>query len=471
LTSLFPYKIFRLFIPLLFFYYPSTGQTTHSPAVISRLSTAIGFETYSVTGRSDFSAYNNFINWLDISYPLVKRHLEKKIINNYSLLLHWKGKDSSVKPVLFVAHYDVVPAGDPQNWKAAPFSGLVDSGFVWGRGTLDDKAELVSLIEAIESLLEENFIPDQSVYVAIGHDEETGGMEGAAKIADYIGDQKILFDFTLDEGGAVMNNVFPGLDKQVAFIATAEKGYADFRIEAHTAGGHSSVPPAENAIQIISNAITRIRANPMEAKLQVPVTDMLKTLGPHLEGKSKFGIRHMGLFRKKVLKTLAANNNTNALIRTSLTPTMIQAGSANNVLPASAFANINARIVSGETVSSVFEYLEKIIADDKVRITISPSSHEPSPVSSIHTTGYSLIKETIEQIFPGVITSPVLSPAMSDSRHYVLASANVYRFSPVTISAENKEEIHGVNERIGVEDYYKVISFYKTLLKKLKSKK
>lgn len=457
----------KLLVACNFFCFIAQGQTQNQLPELSRLSAAIKHQTYLANGQTDYTSFTNFINWLDEAYPFVRKQLEKTVINQYSLLYHWRGTDSALKPVMIIAHYDVVPAINPENWIHPPFSGAVADSFVWGRGALDDKSELIALVEAIETLLAENFKPRQSIYIAVGHDEEIGGMTGAGKIAEHIRARNLFFDFILDEGGAIMSKVFPGLDEPIAFIATAEKGYADFRLDVKTHGGHSSVPPSENAIDIISKAIARIKAKPTKAKLQPPVTEMLAALAPYLDNKSRFGIRHAKLFKKKILRNLASTDATNSLIRTTITPTMISSGSANNVLPAEATAIINTRIITGETTGSVYAYIKEKAADERIIVTMSAASHEPTPVSEIDTRGWGILTQTILSVFPGVIISPVLSPAMSDSRHYLFATSSVYRFSPISITAENKEQIHGVNERIGINDYYKAINFYKTLFVQL----
>jgi carboxypeptidase PM20D1 len=182
---------------------------------------------------------------------LVHQKLELRIVNNYSLLYEWKGTEASLLPGLFVAHFDVVPTEGMGNWEHPPFSGHIDGDFIWGRGALDNKSQMMGMLESVEDLLRQNISPRRTLFFAFGHDEESGGDQGAGQIKSHFSDRDLKFEFILDEGGAMMKDVFPGTSAIFAFIGTAEKGYLDIGLSVRTVGGHSSVPPMENAIEIL----------------------------------------------------------------------------------------------------------------------------------------------------------------------------------------------------------------------------
>jgi carboxypeptidase PM20D1 len=234
-------------------------------------------------------------------------------------------------------------------------------------------------------------------------------------------------------------------------------------------GGHSSVPPKETAIDILSKAITKLNKHPMPARLQEPTIEMLNNLAPYFDGKTRFALKHRRLFRKKILKKLANNNGTNALIRTIISPTMLRGGVKENSLPTFAAVNLNVRVLQGDSIESVLDYIHKITNDTSIRLTLKKSYHNPSPITASNGKMWDALSTTIKESWPEVIISPLVAPGTTDSRHYSSLSKNIFRFIPVTVDGESKEQIHGINERISINEYLKSILFYSELIKKLNS--
>lgn len=185
------------------------------------------------------------------------KYVKTEIINKFSLLYKIQGSDLSLKPYLLAAHFDVVPAdGQSHNWKFDPFSATTDEGFIYARGSLDDKSSMLGQLEAIRIFLEKNGQPRRTIFLAYGHDEEASGYQGAKSIAKFLGNTSI--EFVLDEGTMIVEKVLKGLDTPLAYISSAEKGYLTIKFYVNTTGGHSSMPdPEESPIYIVADAISK----------------------------------------------------------------------------------------------------------------------------------------------------------------------------------------------------------------------
>jgi carboxypeptidase PM20D1 len=271
----------------------------------------------------------------------------------------------------------------------------------------------------------------------------------------------------LDEGGIMVKDVFPGITKTIALIATAENGDMNIEMAVFQKGGHSSVPPKETAIDILSKAIIKINKHPLPARLQEPTIEMFDILAPYFDGTTKFALNHRRLFKKKILKKLGNNHGTNALIRTVMSTTMLRGGIKENSLPTFAAVNLNVRILQGDSIESVMEYITKITNDTSIQLTLKKPYHNPSPITASNGKVWNVLTATIKENWPDVIISPLVAPGTTDSRHYSSLSKNIFRFIPVTVNGESKEQIHGINERISINEYLKSITFYTGLIKKI----
>jgi carboxypeptidase PM20D1 len=433
-----------------------------------RLSRAIQFKTVSLQGPDDSRSveFRRLHAFIESSFPQVHQHLTKEVIGDYSLLYTWPGKNKRLKPLLLMAHMDVVPV-DPateSSWHHPPFSGYVADGFIWGRGTLDDKASVLSILEAVEILLRNGFEPERSVYLAFGHDEEIGGELGAKKIAELLRERGIELEYVLDEGLNIFRGMIPGLRKPVALVGVAEKGYLSLQLTVETAGGHSSTPPAQTAIGLLSRALERLESTPFPARLTGATRQMAEFLGPEMAWGKKVTMANLWLFEPLISKRLAAAPFTNATIRTTMAPTMFNAGVKENVLPTRATAVINLRILPGDTVASVIEHVGRTINDPRVKISSLPVRVEPSQISDTETPSFRLIQRTIRETTQEVLVAPALLVAATDSRHYRGLSRNIFRFLPVALGINDINRYHGVDERITIDDYERCIRFYARLL-------
>lgn len=434
---------------------------------IQRLQKSITFKTISFEDSTlvDTGAFNNFHSFLKEAFPSVYKHLLVEKIEGKNLLFYWKGSRQDLKPILILAHQDVVPVENEDSWEEPPFSGSIKDGYIWGRGALDDKSSILGILEATEMLLKNNFKPERSIYFAFGWDEEKGGRQGAKVIAENLIKRNIQFEYILDEGGVIISGAMPGVNQPVAVVGVAEKGYLSLALTVQSVGGHSSMPPAHTAIGKLSRAIHKIEDSPFPGKIAGATGYLFDYVGPKMNFGYKIIFANQWLFSPIIKKILASSPSTNATIRTTTATTIFQSGTKDNVLPSHARAVVNFRIIPGETREMVIQRIKEIIEDSSISVKALPFSSDPSFISSPESPSFITIQKTIKEVYPNVIVAPYLVLAATDSRHYSALSSNIYRFFPATLEKKDLDRIHGANERIEVENYKKVINFYFYLIK------
>ena len=438
---------------------------------LENLSKAITFPTVSheIGLPVDTLAFLGFHQFLKEAYPMVHATLKKEVVSDLSLLYTWEGTDPELKPVILMAHIDVVPAGEADSWEKPPFSGENDGTFIWGRGTLDDKGSLIAILEAVERLITEDFIPLRTIYLAFGHDEEISGYEGARVIANKLKERGVEAEFVLDEGLVISEGIVPMINQPVASIGISEKGYLSLALTVEMDGGHSSTPEKESAITVLNGALHNLINKQMKADIAGPVKDFLRFTGPEMPFLPRIIFANQWLFKPVIINIYEGSNAGNAAIRTTTAPTIINAGYKDNVIPAKAEAVVNFRMIPGETSDDVIQHVRRAVSDDRVKISIVGHTQEASPVSPIDSRGFEMIHTTIRQVFPEVMVNPMLMLGATDSRHYTQVSNNIYRFIPVTFTQEDLARVHGLDERIGIEDFKKAIGFYYVLVKNINS--
>ena len=429
---------------------------------VARFAKALTFPTISNDDRNDFdeAAFIGFREFLREAYPLVHEHAEMTIINDYSLLFHIPGSDASLEPVLFMSHMDVVPIEEStrSEWTHPPFAGVVSDSVIWGRGSLDDKIGVISLMESMELLLEQNIRPERSVYLAFGHDEEVGGRDGARQIANYLAEQNLRFDFVLDEGGAVTEDLLTGIDNDVAVIGVSEKGYVNLRLTVDAPGGHSSQPPPQTGLGILSRAIVKVEDNPFPADI-TPLLMTFETIGDRMPWTTRLAMSNLWLLSPLVERSLLSDPGNAAGIRTTTAATMIAGSPKANILPTRAEAVVNFRILPGDTVESVKNRVIGLIDDPRVSVT-DEYGKNPSPVSPIDTRGYRIIAGTIRGTDGEILVAPYMVRGGTDATNFYRVSDNVYRFLMVRVNAATMKYVHGIDEHVAVADYLEAIRFY-----------
>ncbi len=427
------------------------------------LSQALRFKTVSHDdiSKMDLSQFSAFETFLEETYPLLHEKLKKMKINNHGLVFRWRGKDSD-RRVLLTAHYDVVPAGD-SGWLFPPFSGHIENGKIHGRGSMDDKGCLIAIFESVTALLQEAYEPPVDVWLAFGFDEEVGGAQGAQKIAAYFLEQGLMFEYVLDEGGAVADGSMMGIDKPVAVIGVAEKGHVSFRLTfSGDAAGHSSTPPKRTAIGEMGKFISAVEKNPQKPRLTEPMKAMLKALAPHRKGKAGFVLAHPDFFAPVIFRILTGSRQTAAMLRTTCVFTMTEGGTAHNVLPHSAECTVNVRTLQGDSSYAVLKRFRKIGIPFTATTILR---EEPTKTADLDSQGMNHLRECIASVFPDAVISPYVMTGGTDCRHYDQVTENAYRFSPFRISEWELDLIHGDGEYLSVQNLESMIEFYTLFLR------
>jgi len=450
------------------------GRNVNTARAVNSLSEAVQVRTVSFSDRTlvDLGEFDRFHALLERLYPLTHERLHKTAIG-HSLFYLWKGSDTAQgdrgnqdkRPVALMSHMDVVPA-DEEGWEYPPFSGAVADGYVWGRGSIDMKFGLITILEAIEELLEEGFVPSRDIYMISTCDEETGGQSSICQIAERLGSEGVRFDWVLDEGGVVGEGMMSGVDKPLAAVGVAEKGYLDLELSVGMEGGHSSMPGRTTSVGLLSQAIARLAARQMPSRLVGPVREFFKQVSPHVGLGRRLVFANTSLFAPLIKRVMLGSPETAAMIRTTTAPTMISGSAKPNVLAARASAVVNFRLLPGDTVRDVVSHVTKVVGDNRVEIKVLAES-PASTVSPMDGLGFRLIEKCIGQHYPDAVVVPYLLTGSTDSKSLEPLASGVYRFTPCRLTKKDITRMHGVNERVSTENIEKAVRFFKTVITKL----
>ncbi len=452
---------------------PATPIALDDAGALQRFIAAIRIPTESQFGQPpDQAAMSKLRDQLQQSFPRVHATMQREVLPDGALLFTWKGRDPSLAPVILMGHMDVVPvpAEALPLWKHPPYSGDNADGFIWGRGTLDDKIHVLSLLEAAETLIGRGFTPPRTILFAFGDDEENGGNYGAQKIVKLLRDHGVHPNFVVDEGGIVISGMVPGIDRPLALIGIAEKGIVDVQLSTTGVGGHSSAPPAHTAIGVLSAALTKLEKHPFPASITSAQREEYAAIAPYMPFSKRLVLANLWLFGPLIVHMGMKDPETAGSFHTTTAETMINGGFKSNALPPSAKAIVNFRILPGETADSVLDRVRRIVKDPAVSVS-APDVNEtrnPSPISPIDSDGFHLLSTSIHQTFPDAIVSPFLLTAATDSSFYTTLTPNVYRFLAVESDASVLAMIHGLNERIAPEKYLKTVQFTAQLIQNIR---
>jgi carboxypeptidase PM20D1 len=421
--------------------------------------------------ETDWAAFDDFAAALPALYPLLHDTLEREHHGDggHALLYRWRGVDGGAAPAVLLAHYDVVPA-TAEGWEHPPFAaeltGSGDDRLLWARGTLDDKGAVVAVLEAVEGLLADGFTPEHDVYLSFGHDEETAG-SGARAIVTGLQERGVHPAIVVDEGGAVVEKIFPGVRKPIAVVGVTEKGITTVRLTVEQQGGHASTPPRMTATVRLARAITRLNAHPFPARLTETDLRMVETLGAHASGPLRLVFTRARRLQPLLRAVFARlSDETRAIVRTTTAVTQLRGSLAANALPETAEAVVNVRIAVGSSVAETLDHIRKAIHDRHVRIE-TVDANEPSPVSPTTGPHWERLAAAIGAVHPDAVVTPYIMLGASDSRHFTTICHAVYRFTPFEMSAEERGTLHARNERIRVATWLRGIRFYETLLRSL----
>jgi carboxypeptidase PM20D1 len=430
-------------------------------AVAERLARMIRVPTVSNRDESlvDRPKFAEFRALLETLYPLVTERCPREDIGTSGIVYRWKGK-SADGPTVLMAHYDVVPATN-EGWEHLPFSGDVDAqGTLWGRGAIDTKITVCGILEAAEKRIAEGFVPERDIWIAFSGDEEIMGPTAPA-VVDWLDSKGVRPALVLDEGGAVVANVFPGVKEKCAVIGITEKGMMDVEFSVRSPGGHASTPPVRQPVATLARAIGRVNARPFPARLTPAARSMFDTLGRISSFAYKILFANLWCFLPLLKKICAlSGGELNALMRTTCCFTVLEGGPAYNVMPAVAKAGANLRILQGETMETAFARLRRTINDPRVEMR-KVYGFDPSPVANLAGSGWSSVERSVRSTWTEAIVSPYLMVACTDSRHYGRICDTVLRFSAMELTKEERATMHAKNERIPSE---KIPAFFYRLI-------
>ena len=451
---------------------PSIGEPA-SHEIAERLAGAVGIPTISrrTESGSSVSGIPELHAYLRAAYPLTHEWLEVHELSGGSLLYRWQGESMSAEPVALLAHMDVVPA-EAQEWTYSPFGGVVQDGFVWGRGALDDKGCLIAIFEAVESLLAVGWRPSRTVYLAFGHDEEIGG-SGAAAMAERIQDQEPGgLAFVLDEGGFITQGVVPGVERPVAVVGVAEKGFLTLLLEVHQPPGHASMPTYPTPIGRLSQAIARLERNPPPMRVKGAARLLIERVAPTMSFPTRLLFSNLWLFEPVVLAGAPEQPRLAAMLRTTVTPTIIKGGETANVIPSSARAVLNLRLLPGDSIEETIRWVRSTIADADVEVKPVPgAAFEASGLTNPEGAPFQLLERVLLGLEPvhgeGLVVTPYLVLGATDARHYQDLTDNILRILPFRVDSDELSRLHGVDERVSVENLGMAVAFYKALLQRL----
>ena len=419
--------------------------------------------SYYDSSLEDDAEFEKLISLLPTLYPHVFEVCTFEQLPDRALLFRWPGKQPG-NPSVMMAHYDVVPVNE-ENWDRPPFEAVIEDGVLWGRGTLDTKSTVNGVLFSANHLMAEGYQPEHDIYFAFSGGEEVNG-KGAPNIVSWFEAQGITPSMVVDEGGAVVENVFPGVKAPCGLIGIAEKGMLNAQYRTVSAGGHASAPKPHTPVGVLAKACTRVEGHPFQMHLTKPVAEMFDTLGRHSSFLYRMIFANLWCF-SWVLDLLAKSSGgeMNSLLRTTVAFTQMEGSSARNVIPPEAKMVANMRLNPADSVDGALAYLRKTVNDDTVEIT-ALESFEPSRISQTGCEGWNKIASAVAETWPGCIVSPYLMVQCSDSRHYGQISDKVYRFSAMDMTAVERATIHGNNERIRLESICRATEFYIRLMKK-----
>lgn len=441
------------------------APSTDTEQAAEHLAEAIRFRTITEQdgAPADLSQWDAMHEWLARTYPLAHATLQREKVAGHTLISIWPGSDASLDPFVLMAHQDVVPVADTteSQWTHPPFDGTIADGAVWGRGSVDDKGSMIAIFESIEALVRAGFQPKRTLIVVNGHDEE-GPHGGSSAAASWFRDRGITAEFVLDEGLVTITD-FPLLKAKVALIGIAEKGYATLQLTAKAPGGHSSMPPRETAVATLARALVGVSGNPGPMEIKGPGAETLRVLAPHAPFLIRMAIANEWLFEPLLVDQVAATPAGAALLHTTMAPTMLRASPKENVLPDTASAIINFRIIPGETTADVIARTKAGIGDLPVEIELGKEAKDPSPVSSTGSEAWKIIAALASQQNT-IPVAPGLVLAATDSYQFAPAARDVYRFQPIELSLAETAMIHGIDEHMTLDNLKRMIDFYGSLI-------
>ncbi len=444
------------------------GVPVDDKQVAAHLAAAVRCQTVPLDekGTPDPEALRQLHQMLEETYPRVHQNLEREVINGYSLLYTWPGRRPDLEPVMLMAHKDVVSA-DPAtltDWTYPPFEGRIADGLIWGRGTLDIKNQLIGIMDAAEALLQDGFRPERTILFGLGHDEETGGVNGCKVMGQLLKERGIHLAGIVDEGGGIVEGIAAGVRGPVALVGASEKGYLTVEFTVQTETGHSSTPPPQTSIGILARALARLEARPMPTHLR-RLRPLYHGIGRAAPIYIQVAFANVWLFGPLLKRWLVSKSAMNASMRTTTALTIFNSGTEDNTIPYEAKAYANFRLLPGDTIEEVLTYIKRVIKDERVKFgPVEGKFNEALPISPTNVPAYRGLSKVIQQVFGHYPVAPFVMLGGTDCQHFVPVCDNVYRFTSVVMDPSFAGLEHGIDERIPVEAMGNMVKFYAQLM-------
>jgi carboxypeptidase PM20D1 len=413
----------------------------------------------------DTAVFDELLTELARQFPVLHERLELTRVDTHGLLFRWAGR-SHERPVVLMAHLDVVPVDEGAPWQHPPYGAEIHDGSIWGRGTLDDKGCVAAICEAVETLLEQGFTPAQDVWLSFGCNEEVSGAAARLAVEELVR-RGVRPWFVVDEGGAIASEAFPGVGAPIGVVGVTEKGVTSIELRVDGRGGHASTPSRMGPTARIARAITRLDRAPMPASVPEPTVELLRRMAPHASLPLRPLLANAARLRPVLTRALvAAGPESAAMTRTTLAVTTLSGSPALNVIASTARAGVNIRIMVGDTVAGVLEHVRRTVDDDEVQIEVL-DRNEPSPLSPVDDDVFRLIESTITEVFPDAVPAPYVMMAATDSRFFTTICSRVYRFAPFRMTKAQRESIHSYDEHLGVEAFVDGVRWYQRLIERI----
>lgn len=459
------------FVPNKRTYEPLSEEAVDHDRVMKHLTRAIQIPTVSYPDPADvdWAQFERFHAFLKESYPLIHQKLSCEVMPPANLLYRWKGKDSTLDPIAMLAHQDVVPVEeDTENgWTHPAYEGYNDGEYIWGRGALDMKNHLIAVMESVETLLEEGFEPERDVYLLFGDDEEVVASEnsGARKLMKTLQERGVHLDCVLDEGGAILPAKVGGiLDKYLAGIGVAEKGYADFEISISSKGGHSSQPPQHTALGELAGVIQNLENHPCKARMTDMVYSLFQKIGRNVSYPARIVTCNLWLLKPLILAVMKKIPPAASLVRTTTGVTMAQGSPAANVLPQRASVTVNFRMMPGDSIAGVEHHIRKVVQNKNIEIKLLKGK-EPSKISPTDSRCFAILEELCMRTNPDNIVAPYLVMGGTDACNYEPICENIYRFAPFVVDTSLLLCTHSTDERIPIQALKEGVAFFKQYIR------
>ena len=441
------------------------GVQVDDKVVAEHLAAAVRCKTVPLddNGTPEPGAFQQLHQMLKETYPLVHQKLRREVVNGFSLVYIWQGSRSDLEPVMLMAHQDVVSA-DPTDWTYPPFEGVIADGFVWGRGTLDIKNQLIGILEAAEILLAQGYRPERTILFGLGHDEETGGVNGCKVIGQMLKERGVHLAGIVDEGGGIAAGLAAGVRGPVSLIGVSEKGYLTVEFTVQSQPGHSSTPPPQTAIGILARALARLEAHPMPPHLR-RLRPLYHGIGRAAPIYIQVAFANIWLFGPLLKRWLVPHPEMNASMRTTTALTIINGGVEDNTIPADAKAIVNFRLLPGDSIADVLWHAKKVIKDERVHIRpVEGKFNEALPISPTKGPAYQGLSKVVQQVFGNYPVAPFVMLGGTDCQHFVPVCDHIYRFTSLVMDESFRGLEHGIDERIPVEGMAKMVKFYAQLM-------